>query len=158
SFSLVDCTRAAGLDERFDMAAFWRRAVHCAAAARALAAKARCCDVEEAFIGALVLDIGVLACFAAIKDEYLAVLKEAPTTDHDKLCEVERAKLGFDHGQAGKLLAERWKLPQRVRECVGADHPAEGGSTQPHERVMYLSGRVAGALVSLDQKKHEEFV
>src|SRR5262245_20840691 len=120
-FSLVDSTRAVGLDERFDIAAFWRRAVHCAAPARALAAKTRCCDAEEAFIAALVMDIGVLACFAAIKDEYLAVLKKAPTTDHDKLCEVERAKLGFDHGQAGKLLAERWKLPQRVRDCIGED-------------------------------------
>jgi len=41
SFSLVDCTKTAGLDERFDIGAFWRRAVHCAAAARALAARSR---------------------------------------------------------------------------------------------------------------------
>jgi diguanylate cyclase (GGDEF)-like protein len=153
-FSLVDSTRAAGIDDRFDMASYWRRAVHCAAAARALAIRTATCDPEEAFIAALVLDIGMLACFAAIRDEYLKVLNLA-SPDHDQIGQVEKKVLGFDHPHIGRLLAERWRLPSQLIECIGTHHNPGDSHAQgdPLVRVVYLAGQAAGALIVRDNKR-----
>jgi diguanylate cyclase (GGDEF)-like protein len=159
-FSLVESSKSAGIDERFDMGAYWRRAVHCAAAARAIAQRTACCDPEEAFTAGIVQDIGILACIAAIKDEYLEVLKTAPA-DHDEVSAHERQHLGFDHTQVGRLLAERWRLPHQTLDCIGSHHDISGASpeNEPLVRVVHLAGLAAGALMLPDNKhKLAEFI
>jgi diguanylate cyclase (GGDEF)-like protein len=153
-FSLLDSTKTAGIDDRFDMASYWRRAVHCAAAARVLATSTGCCDPEEAFIAAIVQDIGMLACFAAIRPEYLDVLRQAPP-DHDLIPAIEQRALGFDHAHVGKLLAQRWRLPSQLVECIGSHHNVTGTGSEPSclVRVVYLAGQVTGALILRDNKR-----
>jgi two-component system, cell cycle response regulator len=153
-FSLVDSAKSAGIDERFDMTSYWRRAVYCAAAARAIALHTACCDPEEAFIAGMVQDIGMLACFAAIKDEYLKVLKAAPV-DHDEIAFLERKELGFDHAKIGRLLAERWRLPHQLLDCIGSHHSTSSASPENEVivRVMHLAGLAAGALILRDNKR-----
>jgi diguanylate cyclase (GGDEF)-like protein len=158
-FSLLDCTKSAGSDGRFDMSSYWRRAVYTAAAARAIAQRSGRCDAEEVFVAGLVQDIGMLACFAAIKDAYLEVLQVAPA-DHDQLARVEREKLGFDHAHVGRLLAERWRLPAALQDCIGTHHNIKAckPAHEPMVRVVHLAGLAGAVLITAEPSRMNEFV
>ena len=123
-FSLVDSTKKSGLDRSFDMAAYWRRAVYAAAGARTIGLHIKRCDPEEAFVGALLQDIGVLAFAATLKNEYDAVLAIAGC-DHDQHAATEQEKFGIDHAQMGAMLAEKWRLPPQITECIRWHHAPE---------------------------------
>ncbi len=73
-FSLVELTGSC--DEEFDLPDYWRRCLASAAAARRIAMTTGACDPEEAFVAALMQDIGMLAMHAALKGDYDAVLCE----------------------------------------------------------------------------------
>jgi two-component system, cell cycle response regulator len=146
-FSLVDCTKSMGADGGFDMQAYWRRAVHSAAAARALAQVTRALDPDEAFVCGLLQDIGMLAAYAALREEYAALVTEQPG-DHDALLAAERAVLGFDHTSIGKTLGEKWRLPSTVVDCIELHHRphAAAGPNKQAIRIAGLANLVAGAL------------
>lgn len=119
-FSLVEMT--GGADKKgFDLTSYWRRTIYSAAGARLLAKRVRRCDPEEAFIGALLQDVGMLATHAALGDAYVRVLAMAPD-DHDELSKTEMTALGFDHASVGSKLMEKWKLPPQVIECTRRHH------------------------------------
>ncbi|MBX3359704.1 MAG: HDOD domain-containing protein [Phycisphaeraceae bacterium] len=145
-FSLVECSKGAS-KSGFDLDAYWRRATFCAAGAKRLATETRACDPEEAFLGALVQDIGMLACNATFGQDYAAVIHEAGE-DHDRLFTTERQALGFDHCSAGEALAERWKLPPSLVRCIARHHLAvtENSEFTALVRVVALAGVFAGAL------------
>lgn len=153
-FSLVDTTKSLRSDSRFNLESYWRRAVFGAAGARVLATTTRACDPEEAFVGAMLQDIGMLAAFTALRDEYADVL-DTCTLDHDLQSAIEKEKLGFDHALAGKLMAERWKFPPQLVECVGCHHDPEK-CAPAHEnlvRIVHLSTLISGALTVADAQK-----
>ena len=118
SFSLVDLTKA----ERkgIDFIAYWQRALYSAAAARRLAESIEDCDVDEAFVAALMQDIGMLAIDTALGDEYAEVV--AGVAEHDDLPEAEVAAFGFDHAEAGAALAEKWRFPEVIVDAVRRHH------------------------------------
>ncbi|MBX3382723.1 MAG: HDOD domain-containing protein [Phycisphaeraceae bacterium] len=122
-FSLVETSRRAGINQSFDMLAYWRRAVYSASGARLLALSTNACDPEEAFVGALVQDIGVLAFASTLRDEYDPVV--SGENDHDKHLAAEVECLGTDHCRAGAALAQRWRLPEPLFECIRWHHQPE---------------------------------
>jgi diguanylate cyclase (GGDEF)-like protein len=153
-FSLVDATKPLRADGRFDLDAYWRRGIFAAASARVISLATRACDPEEAFVGAMVIDIGVLAAFTALQEEYARILDGA-VDDHDDLAQLEEEALGFDHMMAGKMMGERWKLPPQLVECIAKHHTAERASVA-HEklvRIVHLSTLCAGALTVVDSQK-----
>lgn len=153
SFSLVDMTKALGAGEAFDLTAYWRRAVYSAAAARVLAVATRKADPDDAFVGALLQDVGMLASFAALRGEY-AKVASGIGGDHDELCGHERKALGFDHAKVGGQLAERWKLPAELVDCISHHHQGDSAPSRSESlvRLVALGGFAAGALTLADPK------
>mgnify|MGYP000943006076 CR=1 FL=1 len=153
-FSLVEMTRSvAGNGEAFDLQAYWRRAVYSAVAARSVALNAKCCDPEEAFTGSMIADIGMLACFAALREEYTGALALAPE-DHGEWPSIEQTALGFDHAKLGQSLALKWKLPAQLAECVGFHH--DPGACHPQfEKLLRCVGvgQAAAAVLSVKDAK-----
>lgn len=119
----------------FDRVAFWRHSLGVGCAAR-LMAERRLADAgqaktdraglplprpEEAFICGLLHDLGKVvfdACFPKSYERVIARI-EARRTD---IVEVEREVFGVDHALAGYRLAQHWKLPQAVAECIWLHH------------------------------------
>lgn len=147
SFSLVDMAKGLGADGHLDLITYWRRAVYGSAAARVIATAIRGCDPEEAFVGALLQDIGMLAAFAALRREYATVITVAGE-DHDLTIAAERKALGFDHAKVGGQLAERWKLPSQLVHCIAHHHQADScpSSHQTLVRIVALGALATGAL------------
>lgn len=151
-FSLVETSRRAGINQSFDMLAYWRRAVYSASGARLLALSTNACDPEEAFVGALVQDIGVLAFASTLRDEYDPVV--SGESDHDKHLAAEIECLGTDHCQAGAALAQRWRLPEPLFECIRWHHQPD--RCRPEHaallRVVASAGYAAAFLADVNAK------
>ncbi|WP_459942397.1 MULTISPECIES: HDOD domain-containing protein [Deferrisoma] len=93
----------------------WLHSYGAGIACREWARRTRGGDPEEAFLAGLFHDVGkgVIALrFPRVYDEPAGV-------------EGEAKALGFDHGELGRVLLERWELPGALAEAVGSHHADE---------------------------------
>ncbi|QDU33102.1 putative diguanylate cyclase YdaM [Poriferisphaera corsica] len=108
-FSLVSNLQNSGGDG-FDHIQYWKRSIYAASAAKEFAKQQRLVQQEEAFLGALLQDLGVLALNQVLGDQYTDLLNQTDGC-HRKLIELETSQLKMNHAQVGAELANAWKLP-----------------------------------------------
>lgn len=108
-FTLISSVRKQSEGE-FDMLTVWRRSLFSAVGARTIAQQAGLLQQEEAFLGGLLQDLGIMAMVQTLGDEYEAILREVGN-DHRLLCRLEQERLGGTHAEIGAALAAHWKLP-----------------------------------------------
>ena len=140
SFSLVRDLRKT---QQKGLQSYWRRSIVAAVAAKELSAALRFPGGDEAFLAALLQDIGVLALGRVAGPDYERVAADAGS-DHLLLADLERAAFGADHAEVGAWLAAHWRLPEPLQWAIGASHMDPG--TQPpgkHEDLMRLA-RIVG--------------
>jgi diguanylate cyclase (GGDEF)-like protein len=151
SFSLVK-----GLQTRDKKALtwYWKRSLLSAVAARELATATNYRLGEEAFLGALLQDIGILALRQLANADYLALAR--PGIRHEALAEGERKLFGEDHASLGAWLAERWKLPASLCAAVAGSHTPDRLPEGAHADIAHLvrlvavSGEVADVWIEKD--------
>ncbi|PNU18707.1 hypothetical protein C2E25_16320 [Geothermobacter hydrogeniphilus] len=123
SFVISEELRTGG-EEGFDLDYFWRRSVTAAVAAD-LTAKMVGQSNEDAFVTALLADIGILLLQRHDPDEY-PVLLAAHEARRCPISEVEKERYGFDHAELSAALLGRWGLPKEVTEPLRYHHrPSE---------------------------------
>jgi diguanylate cyclase (GGDEF)-like protein len=148
-FSLTESLGSDAREETsFDFISYWRRALYSAAAARVLTERSRACLPEEAFFAALLQDIGMVALFRALGEDYLCALREAGE-EHDRLPAIERRRFELDHAEIGAAMAERWKLPEPLVEAVRYHHGADDAPEEWQALVQTVrwSGLAAEGLI-----------
>jgi diguanylate cyclase (GGDEF)-like protein len=119
----------------------WSRSVHAAVAAQALAGHCRGVSPPDAFLGALVQDIGILVIARLEPAAYAG----ADGADHDRLIALETAALGVDHAVAGAELLSSWNLPTAIVDAVRNSH-GEVTTDRLLDSIVALSGLIADAL------------
>ncbi len=113
SFSLVTAIKE-NEDPKFDYDAYWRRGLYTGIAARVLLESVGKKDqAEEAFLGGLLQDVGMLALHRVLGDKYLAILTQTEG-DHRRLASLELEHFETQHTDIGAMLCERWKLPEQL--------------------------------------------
>ena len=154
-FSLVESTRGVDGDDAFDIKEHWKRSIFGAAAARVIAQKVGKCDPEEAFAAALFQDLGALAMFTALGEQYTKAIAPAPK-DHTKHMELERSALGFTHAECGAAMASKWRLPDRYVQTIQHHHAPDGAEPDCRDlvRAVGLGTLTAGALASESPGAH----
>ena len=90
---------------------YWTRSLLSAVAGRTIAGALGARGAEEAFVAALLQDVGILILERSLGESY-ATLHNAAGGDHQKLIELEREALGVDHSVISAWLADEWKLPK----------------------------------------------
>ncbi|MFK7759573.1 MAG: HDOD domain-containing protein [Phycisphaerales bacterium] len=143
-FSLVEATNATE-SEGFDMIGHWRRTLMGATAARFLAEHFRLSDKDEVFTAALFQDMGMLAIYTAMQEDYTSVAKDI---SHRKLTSIENEAFGFGHAKVGAALAKKWQLPENISEAIAFHHDPDKsqGSDVDMVRAVALGTQVAEAL------------
>jgi GGDEF domain-containing protein len=130
---------------------YWRHTVFKAVAAREIAEL--CYDVpgEEAFVGGLLQNLGMLLLVQDLGNSYEKFLLSV--WNGGGILSVEEATvLGFDHRLLTASLLSHWKLPEHLVEAVGLPHdvkilsPAES-VPQSMAQVLHLAELVATFLV-----------
>ena len=121
SFSLVRDLRKG---QQSGLQAYWKRSIISAVAARELANALRFPAPDEAFLAALLQDIGILALGRVAGREYEEVAARAGD-DHERLAALEREAFGADHAAVGGWMADSWKLPRPLCLAVLRSHRSE---------------------------------
>lgn len=83
-------------------------------------------DSSEAFVAGLLHDFGKAVFAHAAPQQYASVLKTAAAGDV-ALHAAEREVFGFDHAEAGAMLADRWQLPEHLVGIIAVHHAEDPG-------------------------------
>jgi len=109
---------------QFSRAEFWKHSLATACCAELLgeaveSSQGRSAGFRssEAFVCGLLHDLGKVALDAILPKSFARVA-EAVDLLRGNIADVERTVIGVDHMVIGKRLAERWELPQIIRESI----------------------------------------
>jgi signal transduction histidine kinase/HD-like signal output (HDOD) protein len=130
--------------ETFDRSAFWMHCLAVGVAAEMIAkAHPRRRDLapDQAFVCGLLHDIGKIALDFVLPRSFDRVV-ELTDLNQANIAEYERRIIGIDHNTAGKRLAQRWRLPHMITDCIWLH-----GS--PYESLPKLEHRGMIGLVTL---------
>ncbi len=149
-FSLAKSVDGGGDKEiSFDFMTYWRRSMYTAAAARHIANLTKRCDPDEAFVTALIQDIGEVALWRSFGDTYLQTMDLAGK-DHNKLAAVERKTFDLDHTSVASEMTRRWRFPEQIVNAVRWHHASESAPQDALQltRTVVLAGMVAAVICS----------
>ncbi len=77
---------------------------------------------EHIFVTGLLHDIGKIVLAHFFSDIFQQVLDEIHEAKDEEYYEIERSVIGFDHGEIGAMLLERWKFPEVICNAVALHH------------------------------------
>ncbi len=115
-FSLVD-TVGEDCCGKFDFTSYWKRGLLTAIGARAVAEAKRFSGADEAFLGGLLQDVGMVVLHRALKEVYEDLLERSNGV-HASLLALEINELETHHAEVGAMLTQRWNLPEELVLCV----------------------------------------
>jgi HD-like signal output (HDOD) protein len=99
---------------------FWNHSILAATASSVAAEKLGWAEQKcEAFTGGLVHDVGMLVIDSHLVTNKLNLVTADPAFD---VSGSERRLLGFDHCEAGAMLAENWGFPPVLRDSIRFHH------------------------------------
>lgn len=124
-FSFVDSHRGLADSDPpqkgFNLTHHWRRTIYGASAARIVAGATDTLDPDEAFLAALLQDVGMLAMFVSLEAEYAQII-ENTDGDNERVILAEREAFGITHNEVGAALAEKWRLPSTIIHAARHHH------------------------------------
>ena len=100
---------------------------------------------QTAFTAGIMHDIGRLGLLVAYPADYERIIRHAAEHCLD-LLDFEHEEFGLDHAEAGRLLAEQWKLPPDMCIVAGRHHDPCEGTELTLLRIVHVACRLADAL------------
>ena len=136
SISLRD-TFPMGKKGPMDYEKFWKLSLYRALIAKALASRFRSIHPEEAFIAALLEEIGLLVFY----DLFIKARVPDPPLDLDGLDRLllwEKETFGIDHREVGKFVLSKWAFPDRILICQDAGMRRDFSEMRLKEPLLYV--------------------
>ncbi len=126
----------------------WSHSLACAVAAQLIAQKTYPELKQEAFMAGILHDIGKAVLMLAFPETYTRLQSTQQTVQAREL-----AELGCTHSQAGKWLASKWLLPEKLLQAIHYHHhsPAALQNTHLQQELLWI-------LILADQLAHEYFL
>ncbi len=137
--------------ESFEFGYYWRRSLGTAVLAAKFADQLAPMYREEAFIGGLLTDIGVVVLMDALPDRYAPIASEYEALDGETFARRELQALGLTHAEVSALVLDRWMLPPIVVQAVHYHHSpdsvgARDGQAGTLLRIVSGSSRLSKLL------------
>ncbi len=127
--SVMDALRNERTERLLQKSDFWNHSALVGGLARKLGTHFRLGLQGEDFIAGLLHDIGKLLLWRQLDGAYESVF--VASGGHSmRLCEAERAAFGFDHADAAALLANKWNMPETLRDALAFHHDGDGRSLE----------------------------
>lgn len=129
----------------------WNHCLGAALAARAIAPRVGYPDVEMAFLGGLLHDVGEMVLFNSDPRGFEQMVEEARQEDAS-IVKKEAKQYGFDHAAVGVALLDYWNIDEEVSEAVLTHHKdndnSAGSLASIIEMADYVCARAALDLFS----------
>jgi HD-like signal output (HDOD) protein len=124
--SLTKLFRGGDLCPQFSARDLWIHSVACAAGSKLLCDELHLGLPDEAFLGGLIHDLGIMVEMQALRNELIQVfdglqVDKDGVPGHD-MREVEQKVLGADHCAFGAGLCEAWKFPKSFTYVTAFHH------------------------------------
>jgi HD-like signal output (HDOD) protein len=132
---------------------FWRRSLTMASVASRLVPRKQDVAGDEAYSAGLLADVGVLLLAQLDTRQYSRLYNKAGHSEW--LLESERERYGYDHGQLGARLLDRWNLPPLLTRAV-AGHHQRPESSDALAMIIYLASLIADSLWTPDSPRVKE--
>jgi HD-like signal output (HDOD) protein len=126
-------------------------ALSCAVYSKHIAQKEKLPELELAFTGGLLRDIGKIILGDFVGEQYTKIEEVTIQARLDYLMAEDKV-LGFNHCRAGKHLAERWNLPTTLVQVIQHHHHPSKMQTLPNSNegrivtAVHLADLYAGML------------
>ncbi len=104
----------------FDSARYWRHALLTASLADQLAKVKEIPGGNWAYLAGLLHNLGLLVLVNVAPRPMHEILTAVEKTEQVDLSEAELLGLGIDHCQAGRRLADSWKLPREIADVMAS--------------------------------------
>jgi len=121
---------SSGPREHYSRSGLWQHMVSSALVARQIARITRRVPSQEAYLAALLHDVGYILLDQYLHEPFCRVIDAlngaTPTW------QVELRLLGFDHAALGGFVAAKWNLPQRHATAIGCHHLPEACDGDEH--------------------------
>ena len=90
---------------------------------------------EEAYVGGLLHDIGLILLDQTLRKHFMRVLQQvSPSVP---TCAAEMQVLSFDHATLGGYVAQSWNFPEQIVDAITYHHhPLD--YTGPHKEIVYI--------------------
>ena len=156
SFSLFSSLRQQ--EERgLDYNAYWQRSLLSSTVARLLGRLPEEVSPEEAFLAALLQDIGMAVMDRAFDQFYQQM--ETDENRHSDIIEFERKQIDTDHAAVGAWLLNQWNFPEHLIEAVRGSHQTvdskELARISTLTECIALSGIIADGIIAVDKNQDE---
>jgi HD-like signal output (HDOD) protein len=99
----------------------WVHSVNCAVVARTIAGQVADLSAEEAFVGGILHDVGMIILIDKLQDDLKKIVKLAEEQEIP-FVEAEDQYWEHTHTRIGGVLARKWKLPKAVAEAAEQHH------------------------------------
>lgn len=119
-FALADTVKG-GKKGRFDYPRYWRRSLTTAVAARQFAQEFGGVRKDEAFVGGLLSDIGMIAAERHNQEQYDEVI-ERHLAGEGRIHEIEEQVLGITHADVSAMMLANWSMPEAMSHAIRAHH------------------------------------
>jgi HD-like signal output (HDOD) protein len=138
--SLSRLFKADAVSEQFAARDFWRHSVATAVGAREIAKLADHTAPDEAFVGGLVHDVGLIVALQVLPDKMREVAETCFNQPQDFLS-VEQRIIGADHQLFGGVMALKWKFPPALCDAISTHHDplAAPAAHQPCVAAVHLA-------------------
>jgi len=135
--SLAKLFRGGQLCPSFSAKDLWKHSVATAAGAKSLADVMKLGLPDEAFLGGLIHDLGVMIEMQHDREKLIEVFDRLEIDDagtpRGSMVEAEDAVFGANHQDFGRGICAKWKFPKPLHNVTGAHHDPlslpEGGRT-----------------------------
>jgi putative nucleotidyltransferase with HDIG domain len=122
----------------------WLHSAAVAVLAKMIARRLHGQDGEDAFLGGLLHDVGLIV-EDHVAREALDAAARAFENSGRFLVDHEREHLGTDHCEVGVALAQEWRLPEHVGDDIGGHHDWDGEAALHSVRAVV---QIADALAT----------
>jgi HD-like signal output (HDOD) protein len=128
----------------FDLKSLWQDSLRRALFARTLAKMLGVKEAEDSFAAALLQDMAIPILAKESPQLYVKLL-ESRKQGQIRLSALENQIFGWNHAQAGEMMAQRWNLPDDFANLI-VNHTAIGTSI---EQIATASDKAAVAMSAL---------
>jgi HD-like signal output (HDOD) protein len=121
AISIMDIFKATGVMKAINPVELWKHSISVGVGTRLIGTVNGIKELENFFIAGILHDIGKLLFIRNIDKEYAAVVNLS-TDKGISIRQAEMEILGISHTVAGELIAEKWKLSQRIKTAISNHH------------------------------------
>ncbi|TKJ41245.1 hypothetical protein CEE37_06150 [candidate division LCP-89 bacterium B3_LCP] len=108
----------------FNRKAFWQHSIGCGLIARYISNQLGWEKNEDGFIAGVTHDIGKVILDRFFPEQLVSVMEHIKNNG-SSFYEAETITLGTSHSEIGSLLAENWKLPEKLVHVIAQHHSLE---------------------------------